>query len=99
MKCNKENVEKALSAALQDLDLSPEQIDDAIFHMTDWLEDLKNWSQFCVGPDELSPEEVQSMLIDFLVHVPAHVAAASKLVTGLPVTDVFGIEATSEEIT
>ena len=32
----------------------------------------------------------------FLIHVPSHVAAASKLVTGIPVTDIFKVGATVE---
>jgi hypothetical protein len=86
-------------AAFQDSELSPTKIDDIVFHMTDWLEDLNNWSNFCANPNKLSPDEVHSLLIEFLVHVPAHLAAAAKLVTGLPVNDVFGIGATSEEKT
>ena len=33
--------------------------------------------------------------MEFLVHVPAHVAAAGKLITGLPVEDVFNVGAIS----
>ena len=99
MKYNQEKIKRALSVVLQDMDLNPEQVDDVIFHMTDWLEDLYNWSEFCANPNEYSPEELQKMLIKFLSHVPAHVAAACKLVTSLPVSDVFGIGATSEEKT
>ena len=81
---------------MNDLDLQPEIIDDAVFHMTDWLSDLKEWNAFCENSDSLSVDEIQDLLMNFLVHVPAHVAAADKLVTGLPVEDIFGVGATSE---
>ena len=42
-------------------------------------------------------EEVRNLLIHFLVHVANHLAAASKLLTGTPVTDVFGVAATVED--
>ena len=44
----------------------------------------------------MSDAEVSQLLISFLVHVPNHVAAASKLYTDIPVTDIFGVGATSE---
>jgi hypothetical protein len=46
----------------------------------------------------MSDAEVSEMLMGFLVHVPNHLAAASKLYTGMPVTDIFGVNATSEKI-
>jgi hypothetical protein len=47
----------------------------------------------------MSDAEVSELLIGFLVHVPNHVAAASKLYTDVPVTDIFGVGATSEDST
>lgn len=92
-----EKIQKALRDAFTEMDLEPKKIDDAIFHMVDWLGDLNNWSQFCENPESLSAEELGEMVMSFLIHVPAHVAAAGKLVTDLPVSDVFGIGATSIE--
>ena len=40
---------------------------------------------------------IKSLLMKFLTHVPPHIATASKLVTGLPVADIFKEGATSEE--
>lgn len=92
-------IEESLVKAFKSLELDNRVIDDAVFHMTDWLNDLKEWNKFCENPDSLSSEELSDLVMDFLVHVPSHVAAASKLVTGLPVTDIFGIGATSESKT
>lgn len=91
-----QKIEEALILAFKSLELDNQSIDDAVFHMTDWLSDLKVWNKFCETPDSLNPEELSELVMGFLVHVPAHVAAASKIVTGLPVSDTFGIGATSE---
>jgi hypothetical protein len=40
---------------------------------------------------------VNRLVLGFLAHVPNHLAAASKLLTGIPVTDIFGVGATSED--
>ncbi len=96
MAYDENKISEAMLKALNDLELKSEIIDDAIFHMTDWLSDLKEWHSFCENPDSLSSDELQDLLMSFLVHVPAHVAAAGKLITGLPVGDVFEIGATLE---
>ncbi len=69
---------------------------DIAFHLTDWLPDLQEWYEYCQSPESLSASDTVEMLIRFLVHVPNHVAAASKLLTDIPVTDVFGVGATHE---
>ena len=63
---------------------------------TDWLDDLDAYSRFCADPSRMSDAEVGQLLTDFLVHVPNHVAAASKLYADVPVADIFGVGATSE---
>ena len=63
------------------------------FHMTDWLSDLEKWHAYCQSPEKLDPDATTDLLVDFLVHVPNHLAAASKLMTGIPVTDVFEVGA------
>lgn len=96
MAYDENKIKESIASALRDLDLQPEVIDDAVFHMTDWLSDLKEWSSFCENTESLSIDEIQDLLMKFLVHVPAHVAAAGKLVTGLPVEDIFSVGAVSE---
>ena len=70
---------------------------DVAFHMTDWLDDLAAFNRFCANPGAMTDEEVSRLLIQFLVHVPNHLAAACKLYTDIPVTDIFGVGATSED--
>ena len=95
MSYEENKISKSIVGALQDLGMKPEVIDDAVFHMTDWLDDLSSWHSFCKNPESLSKEELQDLLMEFLVHVPAHVAAAGKLITGLPVEDIFDVGAIS----
>ena len=70
---------------------------DIAFHMTDWLRNLEEWHSFCQSPKTSDAASTMKLLIEFLVHVPNHVAAASKLLTDIPVTDVFGVGATAED--
>jgi hypothetical protein len=73
----------------------PEAVaNDVAFHMTDWIKDLETYARFCATPGRMSDKEVAELLTDFLVHVPNHVAAASKLYTDITVSDVFGVGAT-----
>ena len=69
------------------------KIHDIVFHMTDWLGDLERWSAFCREPETLTDDEVIELLFDFLIHVPNHVAAASKLAVDRPVSDIFNVNA------
>ena len=96
MEFEEEKIKDAISKALKDLDMEAEIIDEATFHMTDWLSDLNEWHSFCDNPDSLSSDELQDLLMSFLAHVPSHVAAASKLITGFPVEDIFAVGATSK---
>ena len=82
---------------LREMSLSESAAADVAFHMTDWLANFEEYQRFCLNPSGLSDEEVSRMLVKFLVHVPNHLAAASKLYTDVPVTDVFGVGATTEE--
>jgi hypothetical protein len=82
---------------LREAELPEDVADDVAFHMTDWLDDLSRFAEFCAEPDKWKDEAIEEMLLAFLVHVPNHVAAAAKLLTGLPVTDVFGVGAVEDE--
>ncbi|NND70834.1 MAG: hypothetical protein HKN43_04590 [Rhodothermales bacterium] len=66
---------------------------DIAFHMTDWLDDLKDWHRFCETPQNFDADETVKLLVGFLVHAPNHMAAASKLLTGIPVMDIFQVGA------
>jgi hypothetical protein len=71
--------------------LSPEVVADIAFHMTDWKEDLLDMVHLYEHVGELSNEQVQRLVIGFLVHVPNHVAAARKLAGVGPIEDIFQV--------
>jgi len=70
--------------------------DDAVdvgFHMYDWLRDLEEFWAFTQDPDSLTLKELDTLLTNFLVHAPNHIAAAAKLFTGCGVADIFDVGA------
>jgi hypothetical protein len=80
----------------EDSDL-PTSVADAIaFHLTDWLDDLAELYAFMQNPQRVGNEEARKLLMGFLIHVPNHLAAASKLWLDIPVTDVFEVGALNE---
>ena len=90
-----------LSQRIEQVAMEEAQLTEAIahqvaFHMTDWLDDLEDYHSFATDPAGLTDEEVNELLIRFLIHVPNHLAAASKLFNDMAVTDVFGVGATTE---
>lgn len=82
--------------ARTEMHLSESIASEVAFHMTDWLNELEEFHNFCHSPGALSSEELSGLLTNFLVHVPSHVAAAGKLYTGSPVTDVFKVGAVAQ---
>ena len=82
--------------ALAEAELDAEAARDAAFHMTDWLHDLSAYVAFCRNPDSYTTQEVDKLLIAFLVHAPNHLAAAAKLYADFPVSDIFNVGAISE---
>jgi hypothetical protein len=78
----------------------PEAEADAFaFHMTDWLTDLDLLIKLYKNLGVSSADEAMDVLAGFLLHAPNHLAAASKLLTGVPVTDVFNVGATGDSAT
>jgi hypothetical protein len=69
---------------------------DVAFHMLDWHDDLIELLRYFKNPDSLTAEQVNDLLMDFLIHVPNHLAAAKVLHTCMPVTDVFEVGAVEE---
>jgi len=94
---NAKQVQSAIERAVtKEAGVSPAIARDVAFHMTDWLDDLRSYYEFCEAPERLSTEAAEKMLIAFLIHVPNHIAAASKLLLDIPVADVFEVGATTE---
>ena len=66
---------------------------DIAFHMTDWLEDMSELNKFYIYPESYNSKQVTDLLMKFLLHAPNHLAAAHKLFTKEPISDVFGVGA------
>ena len=99
MEYQTDEIRDSLRKAFLEMGIDQEKIETAIFHLVDWLKDLNKWNAFCENPKSINPEETSKLVLDFLIHVPNHLAAASKLVLDIPVSDVFEVGATSEEKT
>lgn len=83
--------ERIEEVAKDEAGLSASMASDVAFHLTDWLNDLGAFVEFCEAPASRTPDEINSMLIGFLLHAPNHIAAAAKLYVDFPVVDVFGV--------
>lgn len=86
----------AIVAALIDSGYSLETSEEIAFHMLDWYDDLNRFVSICNDPQSHNPKEISKILSDFLVHVPNHVAAAKKHMTGHGVSDTFGVGAVEQ---
>ncbi len=92
-----DKVRSAISRALVESGIEPaEKRHDIVFHLTDWLEELHAYQRLCADPDAFAADEVVRLLTQLLIHVPNHLAAASRLLLDVPVSDIFGVGATSE---
>jgi hypothetical protein len=85
-----------VKAALLEAELPVDVANGAAFHLTDWVEDLEAFVSFCCDPTSYTPEQVNELLLAFLIHAPNHLAAAAKLYADMPVRDVFGVGSTAE---
>ena len=94
---NRKLVKERIAKALVDLEISKEIADDIAFHMTDWKENLLQIIQLHESPTLLSDDQVQNIVLDFLAHVPNHLAAAKKLSGSGPIEDVFSVGVFEED--
>jgi hypothetical protein len=90
MKYNHEEIRKKIEDSLNQVgEYSAEQTKSIAFHMTDWLDDLSDLCEVYQDPERHQAKAVEETLMRFLLHAANHIIAASKLMTGLSVTDVF----------
>ncbi len=69
----------------------PEAAKDVAFHMTDWDHNLDDLNRLYEMPDSFTDNQIVDMILQFLAHVPNHVAAAKKLAGLGPIEDVFEV--------
>ena len=55
---------------------------DFIFHMTDWLDDLRRLNRIVEAPGSQSLEDSRHDLAGFLYHVIPHLRAAGRILVG-----------------
>ena len=92
-----EKIRKGIQQSLAESGIAPAELrKDIAFHMTDWLDDLFLFNQFCENPSSFDSEAINHALVIFLTHAPNHLAAASKLFLDIPVTDIFNVGSTSD---
>lgn len=97
MSYQSDKLKVAIDRALIDHGMELDEKRQAIvFHMTDWIDDLSAVNHLFSDPDVYDGDEIHQVLVRFLTHVPNHLAAASKLFLGIPVTDVFDVGSTTE---
>jgi hypothetical protein len=67
------------------------------FHMTDWDHNVDDLVKLYERPESFSDDEILSIIIQFLAHVPNHVAAAKKLAGMGPIEDIFKVGVLEED--
>lgn len=77
-----------LGAALAE-HLDPLTADEVAFHLVDWETDAAFLVAFMMFPERFNHEELRAAVNMFLIHVPAHVVAATRL-AGYELPDTFG---------
>ena len=94
---NTAQVRDRIEAAFASLTEQPDIGREIAFHMTDWDGDPEQITNFYARPDSLTGDEVQTLVLAFLSHVPNHVAAAKKLSGMGPIEDVFSVGVLEED--
>ena len=94
---NIEKVKDRIVQAFTSLVDDPEVARDIAFHFTDWDHDLGDLIRLYEQPEAFSDDEIQSIVIRFLAHVPNHLAAAKKLVGLGPIEDLFKVGVLDED--
>jgi len=72
-------------------------VEDIAFHLTDWDHNVDDLLRLYEEPDPFSDDEVVRILMEFLAHVPNHLAAAKKLAGLGPIEDVFEVGVLRED--
>ena len=57
---------------------------DFVFHMTDWLDDLRKYAELCKNPEGFTLDEARDAIVGMLAHASGHIVAAARM------TDFFG---------
>ena len=94
---NTERVKERIVVALTEAEFPPETARDIAFHITDWDHNLEDLIRVYDMNQEIDNDRVLDIVIEFLVHVPNHVAAAKKLIGVGPMEDIFEVGILEED--
>ena len=87
---NKKKIRSMLIEVLKKTETyTKEECDDIAFHMTDWLDNFIELFEVYRNPHKHNHKKIKDILDSFLVHVPNHVAAASKLLLDQGISDIW----------
>jgi hypothetical protein len=89
----KDRIANAFASSMGDPDVARE----IAFHMTDWDHDIDDLNKLYGQIQTLTDQEILSIVIRFLAHVPNHVAAAKKLAGIGPIEDIFKVGVFEED--
>lgn len=59
---------------------SEQQVKEIVFHLTDWVDDLKPLADFLKDPTKCGDDEAMQIIIRFLAHAPDHLKIAAEIV-------------------
>jgi len=88
-----ERIAQAFTKSIERADVSR----DIAFHMTDWNHNVDDLLGLYDNPDGFTDDEIVNIVIQFLAHVPNHVAAAKKLAGVGPIEDIFDVGVLAED--
>ena len=94
---NTAELRSRIERAFLSLGEEPEVARDIAFHLTDWDHNVDDLIRLYEQPEAFSDDEIQGILIQFLAHVPNHVAAAKKLAGIGPIEDIFKVGVLEED--
>lgn len=97
MQKNTDQLRNRIEKAFTDLLEKPEVARDIAFHMTDWDNDLDDLVKLYEQHETLSDDQITTIIIEFLAHVPEHVAAAMKLSGVGPILNIFEVGVCQED--
>lgn len=80
MKPKTEMAKREIERAFRAFSLSEKQAYDLAFHLTDWIDDLRPFVGLLENPTKHSVNQIQEIIIRFLVHAPDHLRTAAELV-------------------
>lgn len=75
-----DSVKQVMMRALRSEGIAENEAHQIVFHLTDWLEDLKPFIALLEAPQNYNDAEVNRILIRFLVHAPDHLKTAAEII-------------------